>query len=191
MYTINIAKAETSIEVDFAALPEVSREYIVNYGLTQALNDAVAPLAVIDGKVCVNKKPLEDTSADKFEEIVLGRVQKKLDALIAGTVRVAGVRVGDPVKAEAIEIAIDMTVRGEFKKAGKTLDAKAMRARAVELVGRNPAYMHLARARFDKRAEEAKIIAAMEAEMMNAGLEEKDDEPFGAAATFEANNPIT
>jgi len=168
---INIAKADTTIEIDFESLPEVSKDYVINYGLTQALNDAVAPLAVIDGKVCVNKKPLDDTSADKFAEIVLGRVQKKIDALIAGTVRIAGTRVGDPIKAEAIEIAIDMTVRGEFKKTGKPLDAKAMRARAVELVGRNPAYLHLAQKRFDKRAEEAAEIAAAEAAMMNAELE--------------------
>ena len=174
---INIAKADTTIEIDFDSLPEVSKDYIINYGLTQALNDAVAPLAVIDGKVCVNKKPLDNTAADKFGEIVIGRVQKKIDALVAGTVRIAGTRIGDPIKAEAIDIAIDMTVRGEFKKAGKALDAKAMRARAVELVGRNPAYMHLAQSRFDKRAEEAALIASMEKEMLTAELEMAETAP--------------
>jgi len=171
MYKINIPKANTEIEIDFDALPDNSKEYVIDYGLGQNLNDAVAGYAIINGQICVNKKPLENTNVDQFESIILSRVQKKLDALIAGTVRVAGVRIGDPIKAEAIEIAIDMTVRGEFKKAGKALDAKAMKARAVELVGRNPAYMHLAQARFDKRAEEAAMIAKMEAEMLTAGLE--------------------
>jgi len=161
MRKINIAKANAELELDDSAWPANSKEYVYNYGLTQMLNDTIAGYAVIGGQVCINKKPLKDTSPSTFEAICLARVQKKIDALESGDVRAAGTRVGDPVKADAVELAIEMTVRGAFKKAGKPLDAKAMRAAAIELVGRNPAYLHLAQ----KRADEAATLAAELADM--------------------------
>ena len=154
---INIAKADTQIEVPaWETLSADSQEYLKDYAWKQVLNDTVAGLAIINGKVCMNKVPLDNTPVDQFGAIVMSKVQKKIDAIVSGTVRVAGVRVGDPIRADAIELAIDKTVRGQFKKAGKALDAKAMRAEAIELIGRNPAYMHLAQ----KRADEAKTFFA-------------------------------
>lgn len=156
MLTITIAKANTQLEVDFEALPEASRAYIINYGLTQCLNDAAASIPKDDAKV---------------GELTMAKVGKKMDALVSGTVRVAGVRVGDPIKARAIELAIDWTVRDAFKKARKPLDAKAMREEAIRLVERNGAYLHRAQALIDVEAREAKEFAAQITEDDLAGLQ--------------------
>ncbi len=143
-----ITKTDTTVEVDFAKLNDELYVHVMHKGIDNILNDANANATKKGGAT---------------DDAINALSFKALDALYAGTFKfkeTTGGRVGDPVKAEAIEIAIDMTVRGEFKKAGKPLEAKAMRARAVELVGRNPAYLHLAQGRFDKRAEEAAFIAA-------------------------------
>lgn len=188
---INIAKIDTEIQVPaMNTLPATSQEYLEDYAWRQVLNDAVAAIAVINGQVCINKKPLKDTPAEKFEEIVLARVNKKLDLIIKGEVRIASARQSaDPVREEAILI-----VYAHKAKEFEGLAEKAKRAKALEYVNRNPAYTSLAQANLDKvaaeRAAMAEKLAEMEAATIAAGLEEAPDESFGPAATFEANNPI-
>jgi hypothetical protein len=155
---IYISKLDETLEIPFTELPEVSREHVIKYGLTQILSDACASVSVKNGE-----------SKDDARALVM----KKLDALIDGTVRVAGVRTSDPVRARAIELAIDMTVKGQFKKEKKELDAKAMRAAALTLIDRNPAYRHLAEKQLEREAEDAAQLAAMLANADLEGLEAK------------------
>lgn len=64
------------------------------------------------------------------------KAREKLAALMAGTVRIAGTREGDPVRAMAMQLATKV-VKAGLRKAGKALkdyDAKAIRAKAAELV---------------------------------------------------------
>lgn len=151
MRKIYIAKADKYLDIDETALPTNSLAYFLDYGITQSLNDAAASV-----------KKDEDGCAGK----TMALVEKRLAKILAGNPPAIGERTSDPIKADAIDLAIDMTVKGQFKKAGKALDAKAMRAAAIELVGKNPAYMHLAQ----KRADEAKAMAK-EMEEFEAMLE--------------------
>lgn len=159
MRKIYIAKADKHIEIDETALPAVSLAYFLDYGMTQALSDAAASVKKEDPE-CAAK--------------TLALVDKRLAKILAGNPPAVGERTSDPVKADAIDLAIEMTVKGQFKAAKKPLDAKAMRAAAIELIGRNPAYLHLAQ----KRADEAKAMAK-EMEEFEAMLaaEPKTDEP--------------
>lgn len=133
-----IAKADRVIISDameaFEALPASAKEYVVQYGLKQALNDACAS---------VDKSEPDNAFAlalRKWEKIKSGDL----------SARAGGGRVGDPVKAEAIRSALD-TVKGKWRKAGRKADAKPMLAEAKRLVAENPAYMHLAEKHVDER----------------------------------------
>lgn len=126
--TINIGKADTDIQVDLSTLPPASLVYLVDYGLKQSLNDAAA--------------------AETEAELVMAKVNKRLDALRDGTIRIHAGRTGDSVKAEAIRIAM----RHAPKEVKATKDAKQIRAWALKRIADNPAYMHLAQANIDAAA---------------------------------------
>lgn len=84
-YTISLKKAETNVFVDFANMPEVSKAHILEYGLRQILNDAMASAKDKD-------------EAESF-------AMKRLGNLMTGTLRASPNREADPVKAEAVRIA--------------------------------------------------------------------------------------
>lgn len=109
MFKINIEKAAASYEIDFAALPEVSRNRVISYGLTQLLSDAAAPVATsasIDGR----RIPLVGKDLAKANMEAAKLVEARLSDLKEGTLRRARESSIDPVEAEAKRIAID-TVR--------------------------------------------------------------------------------
>ena len=144
---IFIAKAKRSITVDYDALPDVSKDYVINYGLRQALNDAAASVASDDTEVV---------------EKTLALVDKRLSRILNGTVNVRDSfgREANPVMVEAIELALG-TVRGEYKKNGKKLEAKAMLVDAKKKVAANPAYIHLAEKNVAQREADIAMLAAM------------------------------
>lgn len=146
---IYIAKADQYVNVDVDTLPAATLEYVVKYGLTQSLSDAAASI----------KGDSTDAAAN-----TMALVNKRLAKLLNGEPPAIGQRTSDPIKADAIDLAIDMTVKGQFKKANKPLDAKAMRAAAMVLIAKNPAYMHLAQKRADAKDELAKQMADFEDE---------------------------
>lgn len=84
--TVSLPKAETSVEVDVAAWPEHTLSHIFAYGLRQILNDAMA--------------------AAKTPGEAKGLADKRLANLIAGTLRAAPVREGDPIRKRALELAL-------------------------------------------------------------------------------------
>jgi hypothetical protein len=110
--TVPLAKAETSVEVALAQLPENSLQHIFAYGLRQILNDAMA-------------------SAKTAAE-AQGMAQKRLDNLLAGTLRAAGTREGDPVRREARKIATDLVTAKVKAKGFKPADVENF----AELVNR-------------------------------------------------------
>lgn len=87
---IKIGKLETTVSVDVDALPAISVQYIVAYGLTQCLNDAHASVA---------RKAF--ASVEEFEDAVMAKVSKRLDQITSGDV--PGSRVSRP-KATAAEL---------------------------------------------------------------------------------------
>lgn len=102
--TVALAKAETSVEVALAKMPENSLQHIFAYGLRQILNDAMA-------------------SAKTVPEAE-GMAQKRLDNLLAGTLRAAGTREGDPVRREARKIATDLVTAKVRAKGHKPADVE-------------------------------------------------------------------
>jgi CRISPR/Cas system CMR-associated protein Cmr5 small subunit len=125
MLTINIAKAAKSLSVDFAALPENSQQYIIEYGLRQTLNDATASL---------KKEDYANEAA--FNEAALGVAQKKLDGILSGELRQQAGRIGDPVEAEFMRLAV-VAVSNVIVKKGKKLSdytMKQLRERAAEAI---------------------------------------------------------
>jgi hypothetical protein len=114
MFKIIIDKAAKTYEIDFAALPPVSQERVIAYGLTQLLGDAAAPIATsasIDGR----RVPLAGNDLAKANIAARELVEKRLADLSAGILR--RVREGDPVAAEARRIAIRIVNKSDdFRK---------------------------------------------------------------------------
>lgn len=125
---IGIGKADQTIDVDLSAMPIASLVYLVDYGLKQSLNDAAA----------------NETEPD----LVMAKVNKRLDALRNGSIRMTGGRIGDSVKARAVQIAM----KHAPTDVKKTKDAKALRAWALGAIARNPAFMSLAQSQLDAEA---------------------------------------
>lgn len=95
MNTFNVAlgsKVPGGINVDLDTLSTVATDYLIRYGLKQALNDCHAAM-----------KP---SDPDYSEANVLATVEKRLAAIMSGTVRQAGTReASDPIGTEAKKIA--------------------------------------------------------------------------------------
>lgn len=142
---INIGKLGTSIDVDVAKFAQPVNDYIFNYGLTQILNDC-------HSTVTATAEPDEAKRAAQVQALI----DKKLEAMYAGDIRVASARTGDPVKAEAVRIATKAVVK-HIKTAGgsKGKDPKAytgaeIRAAVDKAIAANPAIMETAKANVEK-----------------------------------------
>ena len=72
MFNILIKKVQETVEVDFDNLPEISKQYLIEYGLKQRLNDCHSSLTLKDGA--------------KAEDIMQA-VHDCLAGLQAGTIR--------------------------------------------------------------------------------------------------------
>lgn len=115
MFRIPLNKINESRSIDFNALPDVSKQHVIEYGLKQLLNDAMAN--GIDNAV---RRALAD---------------KRLDNLMAGVIRAS--RESDPVSQEARKLAIKRA-RAEWEANGTKVTAdihksEAFRARVDEL----------------------------------------------------------
>lgn len=138
---VNIGK-NIVLAVDVIALPAAALDHIIYIGLRNVLMDSHASIT-------------RETNPADFEAAARAMAEKKLAALMSGEVRAVGTRSreSDPVRAEAMRIAMDRA-KARAKAAGKKLDPKALRAEAIRLVGENPAFMSLAQ----KHIDEARAI---------------------------------
>lgn len=149
--SVALPKAKTTVEVAVAKLPPQSLAHIFNYGLRQILNDAMAPA--------------------KTDAEAIAGAQKRLDNLIAGTLRAAPTRTGDPVMRRAKELAanaveanpkfIAWAAEKKVKKADKVYRAMVESQVAKALAKPDNAY--IAQAKVD--VEAAKALDAIEIEL--------------------------
>lgn len=98
-YTIRVARINRNEVVDFDALPAKSKDFVINYGLKQLLNDSI-----VSG----------ETDSERN-----GLLDKKLDKLFEGTldVREGGTRESDPLARAITRIATGKTAE-HFRKLG-------------------------------------------------------------------------
>ena len=98
---VQIRKINTQVEVDFDALPETSKCFVIDYGLKQLLNDAVA------------------SKDDKLE--IADTVDRKLTALVDGSVRISSAgRASNPLAKAAMDYAREV-VRASIRASGKQI----------------------------------------------------------------------
>ena len=134
---INIAKAGQEIVIDWAGLPEVSKAYIIRYGLTQALNDAHAGI-----------KSTETDAADKAAALVDVRLQQLLTGNPPSVSRgqtkpewyiVAEGMVTQALKAKGIKKkdvdGLDGMVRKLYEIRKDTIDAEVERRKGLKSEG--------------------------------------------------------
>jgi hypothetical protein len=105
MFKLFIEKANHTYEVDFAKLPEVSRNRVIEYGLTQLLSDAAASVATTD-KVGTNRVSKTGEDLVKANAAARTLIEQRLADLSAGVLRRVRESSVDPVEAEARRIAI-------------------------------------------------------------------------------------
>lgn len=131
------------LDVDTSKLPTNVMEHVQYIGLRNILMDAHASIT---------------TDEADYQAKAQAASEKKLAAMYAGEVRVAGTREGDPVRAEALRMATAM-IKSALKLAGRNpskVDPKAMRASAEKLV--DVALLEKAKARVEEnRALKADI----------------------------------
>ena len=140
---VNVGKG-IEMNIDHTSLPQAAMDHVIMIGLRNILMDSHAS---------ITSEEYPDDAAR--QEAARAMVDKKLAALMAGEVRVASSREGDPVRAEALRSATAVIVTalkraGKIKKAGD-VDAKLLREKAAELIGRDPAYMAKAKETVDAR----------------------------------------
>lgn len=129
-----------SFAVNLESMPQASLDYIFAYGLKQCLSDA--------------------RSAAKSADEAKGMVQKKLDALLAGTIRVAGSRTTDPVGQEAkrlARLAIDAALKAKRIKRADLPEGKY--AEAVTKYAAREDVLAQAKANVDSAGDLADDIA--------------------------------
>lgn len=121
---VNVGKG-IEREIDVTVLPEAARYHILYIGLRNVLMDSHASITSD-----------EYPDADERKAAAEAMVDKKLDALMRGEVRVQSTREGDPVRAEAMRMANDI-IKAKIKKAGKAVkdyEPKAIREAAAKLI---------------------------------------------------------
>ena len=119
---INIGKG-IDMEVDLGRFNAEVMEHIQYIGLRNILGDAhasVTPEAVLGKRANGQLLTPEDTAKIRAEAAAVAG--KKLQALYAGEIRVAGTRTSDPVEAEMRRISIAV-IQAELRKAGTKLSS--------------------------------------------------------------------
>lgn len=107
MFKLFIDKANHTYEVDFASLPEVSRNRVIEYGLTQLLSDAAASIATTD-KIGTNRVPKTGSDLVKANGDAKALCDQRIADLSAGVLRRVRTSSVDPVEAEATRVAISV-----------------------------------------------------------------------------------
>ncbi len=131
---VNIGKGIT-LPVDVDTMPANALQHVIYIGLRNVLMDSHASIT-------------HESNPDDLTEAATAMAEKKLAALMAGEVRVASTREGDPVKAEAIRLA-SAIIKTALRKKGKKLsdvDPKAIREAAVKLLERDATITERAKA---------------------------------------------
>lgn len=152
MFSINIGKTDRALQVDESKFTPAVMEYVIRYGLTQALNDA-------HSQITAKSDPDAKDRADKAWNLA----NKKLDALYAGELRAERVaKVKDPVMAEAMAMAKAVLINAEVKKGATeavarkrvaALDGKKVDDWCRDYLERNPEKLEAARKIVEARAE--------------------------------------
>ena len=138
MTQVNVGKG-IERDIDFAKLPQAARDHIMYIGARNVLMDSHA-------SITADEYPDESERRAAAEAMV----DKKLDALMRGEVRVQSTREGDPVRAEAVRMAI-AAVNAKIKAAGKKpkdYEPKAIREAALKLI--TPELLAKAKARVEE-----------------------------------------
>ena len=103
---ITIHKIDKTIDVDFDNLPTNVQDYIISYGLTQSLNDAVAGIAKPGERASIHERNV-------FTDDVIDKVNKRLEAFNAGRVPSGG----GGKRLSPVEVEFRKLVEGLFIKA--------------------------------------------------------------------------
>jgi hypothetical protein len=138
MTTVNVGKS-IEIDIDFTAMPQAALDHILYIGARNILMDSHASITAD-----------EYPDADQRQQAAAAMVQKKLDALMRGEVRVQSTREGDPVRAEANAMA-KAILTAKIKAAGRRLkdyEPQALRDAVAKLV--TPELLAKAKARVDE-----------------------------------------
>lgn len=146
-FTIAISKAKTNVEVDFNALPEVSKNYLIAYGLKQRLNDVHSQI---------------NAAEENAPALALALVEQAIKALQDGTTRVAGSR----VTANPFEVYMMEQLRKALKiKSNKELVEK-LEAKGVDIetafsafATRNGSSIEKERKAFEKMEKKAQSVS--------------------------------
>lgn len=138
--SIHIGKLDVAVDVDFSSLPEISKAFIIEYGLKQYLNDAHAGIKREEK----DDEGIELFSSDaEFHKAVTDSVAERISNLSAGVFnsRVGGIR--DPFKAECKSIAESMLSKEQRKLKGAERNAaigiilNGGKAEAIQKMARN------------------------------------------------------
>lgn len=145
MTQVNVGK-NIEIAVDFTTMPQSAIDHCLYIGARNILMDSHASITSDEYPDAVARN-----------EAAMAMVQKKLDALMRGEVRVSTSREGDPVRAEAMRLAsrviVDAMKRaGKIKKAAD-MDTKLLRNKSAELIASNEAFMIKAREYVESRKQ--------------------------------------
>lgn len=152
--SVNVGKG-IEVTIDFGKMPQTALDHIMYIGARNVLMDSHA-------SITADEYPDEGERKANAEAMVA----KKLEALMAGIVRVQSTREGDPVRAEAMRMATDI-VKAKIKKAGKKVadyEAKAVREAAAKLV--TPELLAQAKA----RVAETRAATPDDASLADLGL---------------------
>lgn len=110
-----------ALPVEIEKLPANVMDHVVYIGLRNILMDAHAGIT---------------TDEPDYQAKARAVAEKKLAAMLSGEVRVAGTREGDPVRAEAMRLAVAQ-IDAALRKAGRkpsSVDAKVKREKAQGLI---------------------------------------------------------
>lgn len=144
---IEITSRGVTVTVDTGEMPEAAIEYATRYGFIQCVADAASGAEKIAKETGV---PVADVTRELME--------RKVDALLRGDIRVGSARTGDPVKAEAVRIAtekVKTAVRAKGHKVSE-YNSKWYREKALEFIAKRPEITEQAR----KNVEANKALEA-------------------------------
>lgn len=97
MFNINISKAKTALQVDWDNMPQNAKDYIIQYGLKQKLNDCYATVVI---------------GADNPADVALSAASEMLANLMAGNITIRAA-----ASVQSLEDKVrTRIIRANFKK---------------------------------------------------------------------------
>jgi len=112
IFELFIEKAGKKYHVDFAALPSVSQDRVIRYGLEQLFSDAAASVATTT-KVGNNRVPLKGAEMAKAQAQAIELIDRRHADLVAGILRRVRESYIDPVESEARKVAIGLVKKSK------------------------------------------------------------------------------